>query len=174
MTRITCMLATLIVVAVVSLAYGQAAPPAVTQPTERIPDQAELDRQFQETMTGAALIGQFTAGGRVGDREDRYVIQRVSKMEGPGDRWVIVWRAKVRGTEVPVPLVVPVKWAGDTPVISVTDMTIPGMGTYTARVIIYRDSYAGTWSGRARGGHLWGRIERASTTAPAATQPTMP
>jgi hypothetical protein len=74
-----------------------------------------------------------------------------------------------------VPLVIPVKWAGDTPVISVTDLSIPGAGTYTARVMIYRDQYAGTWSGVDCGGHLWGRIERAgTTTAPSSTNPSPP
>jgi hypothetical protein len=51
------------------------------------------------------------------------------------------------------------------------------MGTYTARVMIYRDRYAGTWSGGNHEGQLWGRIERAdATTAPAAasTQPAAP
>jgi hypothetical protein len=53
-----------------------------------------------------------------------------------------------------------VKWAGDTPVITLTDMTIPGLGTYTARVMVYRDHYAGYWSAGDHGGQMWGRIER--------------
>jgi hypothetical protein len=32
-----------------------------------------------------------------------------------------------------------IKWAGDTPVITLTDLSIPGMGTYTARAILYND-----------------------------------
>jgi hypothetical protein len=53
-------------------------------------------------------------------------------------------------------------WAGDTPVISLTDLSIPGLGTYTARVMVYRDQYAGTWKAKDHGGHLFGRITRGS------------
>ena len=74
----------------------------------------------------------------------------------------------MRGGDVAIPLTIPVKWAGDTAVISVTDMPVPGMGTYSARVVIYRNSYAGTWHGRDYGGHIWGRIERQGAT----TRPT--
>jgi hypothetical protein len=62
---------------------------------------------------------------------------------------------------------VPVKWAGDTPVISVTNFKVPTMGTYTARVMIYADHYAGTWDAGDHGGHMWGRVERAETPAKA-------
>jgi hypothetical protein len=33
---------------------------------------------------------------------------------------------------VPIPLIV--RWAGDTPVITLTDLTIPGVGTFTTRL----------------------------------------
>ena len=77
-----------------------------------------------------------------------------------GDRWLFVARVEFGGKDVAVPIPLDVKWAGDTPVITLTDLTIPGLGTYTARVLIFRDHYAGTWSGGGHGGHLWGRIER--------------
>jgi len=51
-----------------------------------------------------------------------------------------------------------VKWAGDTPVITLTNLTIPGLGTFTSRVMIYGDRYAGTWQHDKTGGHLWGKI----------------
>ncbi len=41
------------------------------------------------------------------------------------------------------------------------------MGTYTARVMIYADHYAGTWDAGDHGGHMWGRIERPKPAAPA-------
>jgi len=43
-------------------------------------------------------------------------------------------------------------------VITLTDLTRPGMGTYTARVLLYRDQYAGTWSGNNAGGQMFGKI----------------
>jgi hypothetical protein len=49
---------------------------------------------------------------------------------------------------------------GDTPIIPMTDMAVPGLGTFTARVMFYRGRYAGTWQHDTVGGHLWGIIER--------------
>ena len=61
-----------------------------------------------------------------------------------------------------MPLPVSIKWAGDTPVITLTDLSIPGMGTYSARVVLYRDQYAGNVE-RPEGwwGQVFGNIVRA-------------
>ena len=133
--------------------------PAPAEPRE--PDRATLEKQFAKTMTGATLVGHFTVGNRGGGqpKEDRYTIQRVTKQAG--DKWLFLARMQFGGRDVTVPMIIPVKWAGDTAVISVTDVGVPGVGTYTARVLIYDDQYAGTWSGKDHGGHMWGRIERA-------------
>jgi hypothetical protein len=46
-------------------------------------------------------------------------------------------------------------------------MGVPGIGTYSARVLIYDDHYAGTWSGSAtHRGSLFGKIEHAAATQP--------
>ena len=50
--------------------------------------------------------------------------------------------------------------AGDTPIITLTNLEIPGLGTFTSRVIIYEGRYAGTWQHGDVGGHLFGRIEK--------------
>jgi hypothetical protein len=167
-----CMVAVMMLMVAAPRVYAQA--PA-SQPTTAALDQAALERQFAETLTNANLVG-FATDSRRPDaqpREDRYTIDRVTKVPGSDDNWVFTCRIPFRGTSLAVPLIIPVKWAGDTPVISVTDMAIPKMGTYTARVLIYRDQYVCTWSGRDHGGQLWGRIERAPTTAPA-TKPASP
>jgi hypothetical protein len=39
-----------------------------------------------------------------------------------------------------------VKWAGDTPVIIVDNIGFPGTAKYSARVMIFGDTYSGTWS----------------------------
>ena len=121
----------------------------------------ELEKKFEKTMSGATLVGRFTITGQGADdkppAEERYVISKVTKIGE--DRWMFV--ARIGDAKVPVPLPLPVKWAGDTPVISVTKVSVPGMGTYTARVLVYDDHYAGTWDAGDHGGHLWGRIERA-------------
>ena len=158
--------------AIAAVAPAQPAAAPTTQATRPIPDQAALEKQFEETMSGSVLVGRFTDTSKpdARAREERYVIQRVSKIaapDGDGDRWLFICRIQFGRNDVAVPLTIPVKWAGDTAVISVTDMTIPSLGTYNARVLIDRDHYTGTWRGDKHGGHLWGRIERAGTTRPA-------
>ena len=158
-------------IVLIAAAHVRAQAPA-TQPATSGSDQAALEKQFQETMTGAVLIGHSTDTRRpdAAPREERYTIDRVSKLPR-GDNWLFTARIPFRGGELAVPLIIPVKWAGDTPVISVTDLAVPKMGTYTARVLIYRDNYVGTWTGRDCGGHLWGRVERAGATTAPTTKP---
>ena len=110
-------------------------------------------------MTGAVLAGKFSVTGRESLSDERYTISGVSKVGG--GVWLLHCRIQYGSRDVTVPVPVKVLWAGDTPVISLTDVPIPGVGTFTARVLVYRDEYAGTWSGEGHGGQMFGRIERA-------------
>ena len=58
-----------------------------------------------------------------------------------------------------------VEWAATTPVITLTNAAIPGLGTFSSRVVIYKNKYAGTWSHGEVGGHLFGTIEPAPEEA---------
>ena len=120
-----------------------------------------VEREFVEKMNGAALVGRFTIRGRE-DRvatPDRYDLYGVDKV-GP-DQWR--FNAKIGESGVTVPVVVRMTFADDTPIILMTDASIPGMGTFTARVFFHGDLYAGTWEHAGRGGgHMFGRIERGS------------
>ena len=115
-------------------------------------------------FTNAVMNGQWT-DGKGQPKSDKYTIESVSKLGGKGDTWVFIARIQFGNKDVTLPIPVPVKWAGDTPVISVTDMGLPGLGTYTARVAVYKDTYAGTWSGGNHGGYMWGKIEKAPAKA---------
>jgi hypothetical protein len=121
--------------------------------------QADLEQKFQQMMSGVTLIGhsaslkdESVAG------EEKYVIEKVSKLGG--ETWLFHARIQYGSHDVPVPLPVNIKWAGDTPVITINNLTIPGLGTYTARVLLYQDQYAGTWSSKDHGGQLFGKIVR--------------
>jgi hypothetical protein len=61
---------------------------------------------------------------------------------------------------------VTMRWVGDTPMIMLTDFTIPAMGTFTVRLFFYGDRYAGTWQHGRVGGQMFGRIERSATDKP--------
>jgi hypothetical protein len=120
----------------------------------------ELERQFVERMRGSVLVGKFTIAGRE-DREaspDRYEISSVDKVGD--DQWRFNARMQYGNVDVTLPVVVTMRWAGDTPIITMTDVTIPTLGTFTARVFFYGDRYAGTWQHDKVGGHMYGRIEK--------------
>jgi hypothetical protein len=118
------------------------------------------ERAFADAMQNVVLDGVFTVDGRSGaPRPDRYEIAGVDKV---GEN---LWRFRARmvheSVDVTLPIVVPMQWIDDTPVIMLTDYTIPTLGTFSARVFFYSDRYAGTWQhGTEIGGHLYGRITR--------------
>lgn len=139
----------------------EATTPDATAPADAL-NQAELEEQFKETLTNATFIGRWclVKDGELGpEQEERYDLRGVSKLGE--DIWIIQARIRYGEKDVTVPIPVHVKWAGDTPVISITDLGIPGLGTYTARVVIYDKTYAGTWSGGRHGGLLHGIIQKA-------------
>jgi hypothetical protein len=122
-------------------------------------NRAELERAFAERMSNATLSGHFTDRSREGaplPKEEKYTLGKVSKLQG--DLWLFQARIQYGEHDVTLPLSLRVLWAGDTPVITLDKMPIPGFGSFTCRVMIYGDQYAGTWDGGDHGGHLFGKI----------------
>jgi hypothetical protein len=133
------------------------AAPAATKSDK--PDREELEKAFAEKMSGAALVGHFTDRTRENaklPREEKYTLGKVSKLTG--DYWLFSARIQYGDHDVTLPLSLRVVWAGDTPVITLDKAPIPGFGTFTCRVMIFGDQYAGTWDGGDHGGHLFGKI----------------
>ena len=134
---------------------------AVAKPAQKpLPSQEELEAKFKSMLTKATLSGRWasTTGGVLGpEKEDKYNIESVGKVSG--DSWVVNAKIKYNDREFIAPLPIKVRWAGDTPVIIVDDLAMPG-GTrsYSARVMIYENTYAGTWSGGEHSGMLYGTI----------------
>lgn len=117
-----------------------------------------LEQEFKDSLTGALMEGQSSRDGKESVSPDKYNIEKVEK--GAGENWTFFVKIPFRGQEITAPIPLEVKWAGDTPVIMVTDKGFPGMGTYTARVVVYKGHYAGTWSGRNGGGKVWGTVTK--------------
>ena len=120
----------------------------------------DLERRFSEQMQGAALVGSFTIAGATDrpPRADRYDISSVEKIGD--DRWR--FNARIGETGVSLPIVVPMRWIGDAPIIEMTDYTIPTVGTFSVRLFFYGDRYAGTWQHGEFGGHMYGMIQKGS------------
>ena len=121
------------------------------------PELTAAEKQFQDALANVTLAGYFTRGDSGDLRPDRYVIEKVTKIKD--DLWKFDVRIQYNKKDTKVSMPLPVKWAGDTPVISLTDFSVPGLGSFTARVVIYDGSYAGTWGGKGHGGgKLFGKI----------------
>ncbi len=121
----------------------------------------DAERQFSERMRDVSLVGSFTIAGREDrtPRPDRYDIFSVEKLGA--DLWRFNARMDCCGVNgATLPIAVPMRWHGDTPMIMMTDTSIPGVGTFTVRVFFYGDRYAGTWQHGDVGGHMSGRIEK--------------
>lgn len=150
---------------------GSTPPVQSAAATAAKPDQEELEAKFKALLTNATLTGRWssTKDGVLGpEREDKYTVVSASKVNG--DSWVVSARMEYRGRAFVLPIPVQVKWAGDTAVLVVDDMGIPGGGTtYSARVLFHGQSYVGTWSGGEHGGLIYGLIK--NEPAPAAPQP---
>lgn len=126
------------------------------------PNREELEKAFSERMTGSVLVGHYSVVGKDSKpaNPERYELKKVSKFAD--DLWVFEARIKYGQTDVTLPLTLRMIWAEDTPMITLTNATLPGLGSaFGARVIFHGDLYAGTWQHGKVGGHLWGTIEKA-------------
>jgi len=135
------------------------------------PTQEELEAKFKATLTKATMAGRWCSlkNGVMGpEKEDKYTIVGVTKLGG--DAWVINARMQYGGKDIVAPIPVQVKWAGDTPVLIVDQIPIPGGGVYSARVLFYDQSYAGTWWGGDHGGLLNGVITNEKEDKPSETK----
>ena len=143
----------------------QAQPPVAPQDATATAEEQgaaqERDRAFQELLGGVRLSGFFTASDAPADRplaRDEYVLTKVERLPGTEHTWVFHSRVKWGKNEFALPLALDVRWAGDTPMITMTDVAIPGFGTFTARVLFYDGQYAGTWSSPKHFGQMFGEI----------------
>ena len=126
-------------------------------------DVTELHERLAKYLTGTKWTGQFTMSNKeMGDlTQEEYYILSAEKME-EGDYWKLVARIKYGKNDLTMPLPLEIKWADQTPVITVDQMLVPTLGTFDARVLIRNGKYSGTWTHNKVGGHLFGTIEKLS------------
>ena len=147
------------VLLVSQIAIGADHEPAKEQPKAKpVLTQEQLEAKFKATLTDATMTGRWcsVAKGKLGpEKEDKYTIASVSKLNG--DSWIIRARIQYGKVDMVAPVPVKVKWAGDTPVIVVDNLSL-GEASYSARILVYDQTYAGTWSGGDHGGLMNGVI----------------
>src|SRR5262245_48718444 len=124
------------------------------------PAAADAEARFKALLTNAYLSGRWAPlkDGELGEEKtgDKYNIVSVKK--GSGENWTVSAKMKYREQEIVMPIPVQVKFAGDTAIMIVDKLAIPGGGTYSARLLFYERTYSGTWSGGRGGGMLYGVI----------------
>ncbi len=161
MKRTTHFLLTPFLLAIVAL-FALAAPSRADDAPDTAADaqQTRFDA-FEKLLTGSKFTGNFTILGRdaASPPAETYDIVSVKKLD-KGDYWLFKARIRYGGKDVTLPMPLEVKWAGDTPVISLTNLDLPGLGTFSARVVIYNGKYAGTWTHGKVGGHLFGVVAK--------------
>ena len=151
-------------------------PPSVSPETpvdRQLPGREELYTKFSQSLSGVKLVGRFTVLGKDDGPPDaeEYTIYSATKMP-QGDYWLLHTRIKYADKDVTVPIPLEVKWAGDTPVITLTKLPIPGLGTFSSRVVFYNNKYAGTWTHGEVGGHLFGTLEKIHDGEPKMLSPS--
>jgi len=130
-----------------------------------VPTEAEIvvrEEAFSKSMSRCVLVGSFTIDQKQSEdtpKTERYEIESVTKASG--NLWIFMTRVKYGKLDTKLPITVPVEWAGDTPMVTLTNANLPGLGEgFSARVLFYESRYAGTWQHGAIGGHMFGKIER--------------
>jgi hypothetical protein len=131
--------------------------------------QARLEEALAKSLSGATLEGSYTRTGAGADpgklSREKYTLGEVKKVSG--DIWQIPARIQYGEKDVTIPIMLPIKWAGDTPIVTVDDLALPGFGAVSARVMFYDGHYAGYWKHGDHGGHLFGVIHSAKNENPA-------
>src|SRR4051812_29910082 len=94
------------------------------KPTTTQPAQQDLDAALTARLTNAVMSGQYTMGNSA-PKKDKYTIVSVRKLKD--DIWLFQARVQFGNKDVTIPMIIPIKWAGDTPVISVTELGLPGL-----------------------------------------------
>jgi len=173
---ITLSLLPLIAAAALTLnhACGQAAPAKESKPDDKKvedtskataeaaqkPLPADPEERFKLLFTKSYLSGRWAPlkDGVLGEERTGDKYQIVSVAKGTGDNWTVSAKLKYRDQEFVMPIPVRMKFDGDTAILIVDDLKIPGGGSYTARLLIYERTYSGTWSGQRGGGMIYGTI----------------
>ena len=121
-------------------------------------DDKQRNAALEKALSGTKFVGVFTIDGKEGvPAKEEYTILSAKKAD-VGDLWLFMARIKYGNKDVTLPVPVPIKWAGKTPVIEMDDLKIPLLGTFSAHIVIDDGKYAGTWKHGKFGGHMYGSI----------------
>ena len=138
---------------------AQDQPPGKVDLSPAESDLKEREKKLTSYLSGAKFVGKFTIDGKENKppKTEEYTISKCEKLPA-ADMYRFTARIKYGDVDQEVPLDIKVLWAGRTPVITLDNFWIPGMGTFGSRVLIHSNRYTGTWQHDAVGGHMFGKI----------------
>ena len=147
-----------------TLSVAQETPSKEPAQTADASDAPSREQRIATYLTGATFRGSFSVDSEGLDnlKEEQYTISKCEKLP-EDDRYRLTARIKYGQTDGEFPMDLDILWAGNTPVITMDQVWIPGLGTFSARVLILNGRYAGTWDHGDVGGHLFGKIEKPET-----------
>ena len=150
MRPLNCVCRMLLAANVAGLNTGHADEPATN---------AEREQRIVDYLSGAKFVGRYTtdSDASANAKPETYTISKVEKLPA-ADSYRLTSRIEYGDTDAEVPIDLKILWSGSTPVITLDDIWIPGMGKFSARVLIHQGRYSGTWSHDEKGGHLFGRV----------------
>ena len=135
---------------------------AQSHPQKTLEDKNLLNQKLQRFLTDITFRGHFTTDKEGSKNElpkqDEYTITSATHVSG--DYWLLTSRIQYRDIDVTLPVPVMIRWAGTTPVLTLEEVTLPGMGTFSSRVLIHKNRYTGTWQHDGVGGHLFGTLSK--------------
>lgn len=131
---------------------------------EQTTNERKLSREeeaFRQLLEGAKLTGRFTSDSKdlADTRDESYEIRNVRKLDDV-DLWGLETRVRYGDRDMTVPVAIQVQFSVGVPVIVLKDVTIPGMGTFSAAVVFHKGRYAGSWQHDDKGGHLFGTVSK--------------
>ncbi|WP_404305012.1 hypothetical protein [Neorhodopirellula lusitana] len=150
--------------------------------TEAAGDQeSSRESRIAHYLTGATFTGQFTSDRPVksdGDskqadpnspqpdrqprlKQESYTISSCELIDGK-DLYRLKVKIRYGNVDGEFPMDLRILWAEATPVITLDSVWIPGLGTFSSRVLIHQNRYAGTWQHDEKGGSLFGTIQTAA------------
>ena len=168
MTTLVSRLLTLLIIASAQLVHAQETKPPASdsKPSAR-------EAALSKMLSGATLEGSYTASGPGADpskiNREKYTLGEVKKIAG--NIWQFPARIEYGGKDATIPIPLPVEWAGDTPIVVVDNVTLPGFGTVSARVLFFDGHYAGYWKHGDHSGNLFGEIHPAAEKKPSPEKP---
>ena len=92
-----------------------------TADTSAVAQQQQRFDKLQQTLHRVKFVGHFTVLGKEDGplQKEEYTILSAKKLE-QGDYWLLKARVKYGNKDITLPMPLEIKWAGDTPIITLT------------------------------------------------------